>query len=196
MWHATCNISFLSQLLSITCPGFRPLQFLGKHWWSKSSPMGIQPQPKCRVNTGGVFGRGFFWLCFPWCFPVEYLSFGVYSGFGGLVFFFFLLFIYSLKTLWVLFYKLASSPLPPHHTAWKTSKCVNVSPSFISVVAGLWNVNAVTAFLFFFLSLSNTSFSFKWSTFLSGNINHSFIVLSMFAISFDVVNHFAIFIKH
>lgn len=39
----------------------------------KAAPWG-SPQPKCRVNTGGVFGRGFFWLCFLWCFPVEYLQ--------------------------------------------------------------------------------------------------------------------------
>lgn len=32
--------------------------------------MGIQPQSKCRVNTGGVYIIGFFIGC--WCFPLEH----------------------------------------------------------------------------------------------------------------------------
>lgn len=32
--------------------------------------MGIQPQSKCRINTGGVYIIGFFIGC--WCFPLEH----------------------------------------------------------------------------------------------------------------------------
>lgn len=162
----------------------------------KAAPWGSNPSPSAE-STQVVSSVEVFLPLFSLMFPCRISSFQCIFQFGGFfLFFFFLIIIYLFENFWVWFYKLSSSPPPLHHTAWKTSDRVNVSPPFISVVAGLWNVNAVTAFVFFFFSLSHTSFSFRWSTFLSGNINHSFIVLSMFAIPFDVVNHFAIFIKH
>lgn len=109
VWHATCNISFLSLLLSIICPGLRPLQFLGKHWCSKSCPMGIQPQSKCRDYTGGVYIRAFSPSIthLPWLILLFRTSYSIK---------------FSQWSPWLAFLCFWSvcDPFPLfHHTAWK-----------------------------------------------------------------------------
>lgn len=79
--------------------------------------MGIQPQSKCRINTGGVYIIGFFIGC--WCFPLErYLL--VHTVISVACFYLIILSVY--------FY-LAHSPTTMHESSSCTSNALLFSVS-------------------------------------------------------------------